>query len=137
MAKKPRNERTQATVATDAVTAQHLADFAEDLGRLLGTAERKATEWLGQRQTIAERLTQVRDKANQLLQDLQAGATTLAAAVRTRRGRPVGSKSKRNPAKVKTSVRKRTGRTFTAAQRKAQGLRMKAYWAKRKSGEKK
>ena len=31
--------------------------FAEDLGRLLGTAQAKARYWLGQRQEIVKRLT--------------------------------------------------------------------------------
>jgi hypothetical protein len=30
--------------------------FAEDLGRLLGTAERKASEWLSQRRSVAAQL---------------------------------------------------------------------------------
>jgi hypothetical protein len=45
-----------------------------------------------------------------------------------RRGRPPGS--------GKRTAKKR-GRTFTAAQRKEQAERMRAYWAKRKRASKK
>ena len=106
-----------------------LAGFAEDLGRILGTAENKARGWLDQRKSIAGQLAQVRDKADQLLRELTGGAANMAVAVtRSRRGRPPGSGKK--------AVKKR-GRTFTAAQREEQGRRMKAFWAaKRKTAKK-
>src|SRR6476659_5363960 len=44
--------------------------FAEDLGRLLGTARAKADSWLSQRQAIAKELEQIRDAATKLLTDL-------------------------------------------------------------------
>ena len=102
-----------------------LETFAEDLGRVLGTAENKARSWLSQRKDIAKQLTAVRDKADELLRELSGGAARMAAAVnQARRGRPPGSKN----------VGKKTGRRkFTAAQRKEQAARMKAYWAKRKA----
>jgi len=34
-----------------------LGDFAEDVGRLLGTTERKASEWLSQRTVVATKTT--------------------------------------------------------------------------------
>ena len=49
---------------------QSVETFAEDLGRLLGTAERKATEWLSQREEVARQLTELRNKATQLLSQL-------------------------------------------------------------------
>ena len=102
---------------------QVLGDFAEDLGRFLGTAEHKARGWLDQRKSIASQLSQVRDKADQLLRELTGGAASMALTVtRSRRNRPLGSGKKA----------KRQGRTFTAAQRKQQAERMRAYWAKRK-----
>jgi hypothetical protein len=106
-----------------------LGDFAEDLGRVLGSARNKAESWMSQRTTIAEQLAKVRDTADKLLRDLTGRAANRAVAIgnarRTRRGRPPGSKNK-------TAAKKR-GRTFTAAQRKAQGERMRAYWAGRKA----
>jgi hypothetical protein len=102
-----------------------LGDFAEDLGRVLGTAQNKAEGWLGQRKTIAAQLTKVRETADTLLRQLSAGAADIVAvglAGAKRRGRPSGSKNT-----------KKRGRTFTAAQRKEQAERMRAYWAKRKA----
>ena len=37
-------------------TEQKIEDFAEDLGRMLGSARAKAEGWLGQRQAIAKHL---------------------------------------------------------------------------------
>jgi len=45
-------------------------EFAEDLGKLLGTAQVKAQGWLGQRTQIAKALEDVRDTASRLLADL-------------------------------------------------------------------
>lgn len=118
-------------------TAEERAlDFAEDLGRLLGTAEKRANDWLQQRGEVARQLTQLRDKATQLLERL--GVADSAALRRGRRaGRPAGSG---NAAAVspggggtKTS---RTRRGMTAAQRKAVGERMRKYWAARRKAEK-
>ena len=65
-----------------------LLDLAEDLGRLLGTAENRVTGWLGDRQAIATQLTRIRDTANTYLRELTAGGAALAAAVE--RGRRAG-----------------------------------------------
>src|SRR5882762_1745063 len=84
-----------------------IGGFAEDLGRLLGTARSKAEGWLGQRQAIAEQLTQLRDEATNLLNQL--GQQAAVAGRRGRRvagavvaglqkrgpGRPAGSKNKK------------------------------------------
>src|SRR5688572_10711965 len=101
--------------------SSNLESFAEDLGKVLGSAENKARDWLSQRKDIAKQLTAVRDKADELLRELTGGAARMAAAVnQARRGRPPGSKN----------VVKKTGRRkFTAAQRKEQAARMKAYWS--------
>jgi hypothetical protein len=44
--------------------------FAEDLGRLLGSARVKANSWLMQRREIAKHLTDIRDTASNLLTQL-------------------------------------------------------------------
>ena len=89
-----------------------LETFAEDLGKLLGSAENKARGWLDQRKSIAKQLTSVRDKADELLRELTGGAAKMAAAVnQARRGRPPGSKN------TKPAVKKR--RKMSAAARKA------------------
>ena len=82
MAKKQGKAKTPIT--------DNVMDWAEDLGRLLGTAETKAKGWLQQRQDVAKSLEQIRDTANSLLSELQGTATKAADAVR-RRGRPPAS----------------------------------------------
>ena len=62
-----------------------LLDLAENLGRLVGTAEHKATTLLGGREEIARQLTQIRDACNSYLQELSSGGAAFADAVR--RGR--------------------------------------------------
>lgn len=67
---------------------QKVMDFAEDLGTLLGTAEKKAAEWMSQRQSIEAQLIQIRDTASALLKKIAAGGTEVAEAVK--RGRQQG-----------------------------------------------
>jgi hypothetical protein len=55
--------------------AAGIEGFAEDLGRLLGTAQSKAEGWIGQRQTIARQLEQIRDTASGLLSQLSSHAS--------------------------------------------------------------
>jgi hypothetical protein len=111
--------------------AQSLGDFAEDLGRYLGTAENKARGWLDQRKAIIAQLSQLREKTDGLLRELTEGGSNVIATVRLtkRRGRPPGSGNK--------TAGKRKGRTFTAAQRKEQAERMRAFWAARRKAVKK
>jgi hypothetical protein len=66
-----------------------LADFAEDLGRLLGSAERKATTWLDQRKAVGDQLAAIRDKASELLSQLGVSGSTSTPAAR--RGRRTGA----------------------------------------------
>jgi hypothetical protein len=51
-------------------TEAQVEAFAEDLGRLLGTARAKADSWLNQRQEIVKHLTGIRDTASNLLTQL-------------------------------------------------------------------
>ena len=62
-----------------------LMDLAENLGRLVGTAEYKATTLLGGREEIARQLTQIRDTCNSYLHELTSGGAAIADAVK--RGR--------------------------------------------------
>jgi hypothetical protein len=81
-------------------------DLAEDIGALLGTAERKATTWLEQRTALTQQLTQLRDRADSLLRDLAGSGAELAAAVaRGRRGGKKASQARR----VKINVKERKG----------------------------
>jgi hypothetical protein len=86
-----------------------IGGFAEDLGRILGQARNKAEGWLGQRQAIVKQLTQLRDEATNLLNQLgqqaavagrrgRRAANAMVAAVQKRGpGRPAGSKNKGRP----------------------------------------
>ncbi len=77
---------------------QTLVDLAEDLGRLLGTAEQKATMWMGDRQEIATRLTEIRDTCNSYLQELTGGGAALADALqRGRRAETPAADTKTEP----------------------------------------
>jgi hypothetical protein len=126
-------------------TEQVLMDFAEDLGTLLGTAEKKAHAWLDQRATITEQLTQLRNKADELLHKLGGSGGHLPGPFGKRRGRPPGSANRavedetgQRPGRPRASVGStvaeaaRKGRTFTAAQRRAAADRMRKYWAERR-----
>ena len=112
--------------------------FAEDLGRLLGTAERKANEWISQRKTVVTQLTELRDKANVLLERLGDDAPfpwKSGGQMRRRKpGRPAGTTKTTQAATVgaDAGARKPGRRKFTAAQRKEAAERMRKYWAARK-----
>jgi hypothetical protein len=110
-------------------------DFAEDLGRLLGTTQKKAEQWLGQRQALTERLTQIRDAASGYLEQL-TGSGKLASR------RPIGRAGAGGRARgidvgglaaEPAGTRKRKG--MSPAQRKAVGERMKKYWAARRKSQ--
>jgi len=79
-----------------------LIDLAENLGRLVGTAEQKATSWFGRREEIAAQLTQIRDTCNTYLRDLADGGAALADAVR--RGRREGAPASKSEAETSKSA---------------------------------
>ena len=110
-------------------TEHKIEEFAEDLGKLLGTARAKAEDWLGQRQHITKLLTDVRDTASHLLQQLGNSAVGLTR----RRGRPAGSG--RSAGRPKGSVRKR--RTMSAAARAKISAAQKKRWAAVRAAQKK
>jgi hypothetical protein len=112
-----------------------LEGFAEDLGKLLGSARARAEGWLGQREKIASQLAEIRDTASTLLQQMTGGAAAMAAAVRgRRRGRPPGST---NRAQAGTPGRKGTRRRKMSAEaRKRISDAQKKRWAKQKAATK-
>ena len=119
-------------------TQQKIEDFAEDLGKMLGSARAKAEGWLGQRQAIVRNLTELRDTASQLLSELGQKAERAV-----RRGRKAGRAAaaqvgaiKRGPGRPPGSGRKKK-RTMSAAARAAISRAQKARWAKWKAGVKK
>jgi hypothetical protein len=119
-----------------------IGGFAEDLGRILGQARNKADSWLGQRHAIVKQLTQLRDEASSLLNQL--GDRAADAGKRGRRvadsfvegyqkrgpGRPKGSKNRKG-----IIIGKRRRRKMSKAARAKISAAQKARWAKQKAGK--
>jgi hypothetical protein len=133
MAKK---SSRQQSARQDTTASRAVVDFAEDLGRLLGTARAKASNWLNQRQNVIDELTELRDTANQLLNDLVGGATPRGRAQRgTTRGRPVTAERAAAQAAAPSSARKGRRRKMSAAARREVSQRMRRYWAARRKAK--
>ena len=114
--------------------AEHkIEEFAEDLGRLLGTARAKAEGWIGQRQTVAKHLEDIRDTATELLKKLGGSwgsSTPDGDSDGTRRtGRPRNGAAAEQSDVVTGGPKKRT---MSAAARKAISDAQKARWARQK-----
>ena len=121
---------------TGSTTKQKIEDFAEDLGKLLGSARSKAESWLSQRKAIVKHLSEVRDAASGVLAQLGH-----EAAVAGRRGQRAvkaitAGIHKRAPARPKRSMRKKK-RTMSAEARKAISEAQKRRWAIQRAGAKK
>ena len=101
MAKKS----TAADRAARTRTETQIMSFAEDLGRILGTTQAKATQWLQQRRDIAKQLSQVRDTAERLLQDLIGSGVKPAAERRARK--QTAAKRPRRRRRMSAEARKR------------------------------
>jgi hypothetical protein len=111
-------------------TGQQIEDFAEDLGRLLGTAQAKAEGWLSQRKQIVDTLVGIRDTTTRLLADLGHEAQML---VRKPRHEPHAMAMADDY--VSTSPVKRKRRTLSAAARAAISAAQKRRWAKVRAGK--
>jgi hypothetical protein len=124
------SEELPAGVALASAAESKLENFAEDLGRLLGTTQGKAENWLGQRKQIAAQLVQIRDTATDLLSQLTgsdakpavAASNGKSAAARRRVGR------RRKPGPKKRTMSPEARAKISAAQR--------ARWAKQKRAAK-
>lgn len=128
MAKKGSRQGT--TRQRNVSASKTMVDFAEDLGRLLGTAQAKASNWLNQRKNVIDELTQLRDTANQLLNDLSGSG---AAAMRgARRGARKASNGTTAQPATTTGARKGGRRKMSAAARREVSQRMRRYWAARR-----
>jgi hypothetical protein len=90
---KPAGAGTESEeTASQAPSQDVLGDFAADLGKFLGGVQTRASSWLQQRKDIADQLTQIRDTANQYLQQLGTeGSHLVERFEKARRGRPPGS----------------------------------------------
>jgi hypothetical protein len=138
----PENDAPNAQVADTVPSSSPdvLGDFAEDLGKLLGSVQNRATTWIQQRKDITDQLTQIRDTANQYLRQLGAeGAHLVQRFERARRGRRPASGASAPPpagsseAPAPGSARKRT---MSAEARARIGEAQRRRWAKlrRKKG---
>jgi len=122
--------------------ADALGDFAEDLGRFLGGVQNRASTWLDQRRAIAEQLTQIRDTANQYLQQLGTeGAHLMQRFEKARRGRPPGNKKATRAAaagspapEVAVQDEARPKRTMSAEARARIAAAQRKRWAKVRRG---
>ena len=118
-------KRTRRTPINNSATPDSKIEaFAEDLGRLLGTARAKADSWLGQRQLIAKHLTDIRDTASHLL-------TQLGDQAKAIRGRKAAADVQYAPAPVSRKKR----RKMSAKARAAISAAQKARWARQKAGK--
>src|SRR3954447_4485221 len=130
MAKRARSGNVSEQPAGVAQMAEEkFEDFAEDLGRLLGTARVKAEGWLDQRKAIAEHLTGLRDTANQLLAQLGIGTGTSTGGRRP--GRPRKPVADDGTSSVAVG-RKRKKRVMSAEARAKISAAQRARWAKQK-----
>ena len=129
-------QSTETSAAGEESQAGALGDFAEDLGRILGSAQRKASTWLSQRTTILEQLTNVRDTASQLIQQLTGGEGKgdgrRGAARRGRRPGGGAQQTPSAPAEAGQTGQKR--RTMSAEARRRISEAQKARWAAQRSG---
>ena len=118
--------------STIAATEHKIEEFAEDLGKMLGHARRKAEGWLGQREAIVKNLTQLRDEVTKLLSQLGHDAGTAATrGVRILRGRPLAARALVVNKLREAPVRKR--RKMSKAARAKISAAQKARWAKLKA----
>ena len=102
-------------------TEQRIEAFAEDLGRLLGTARAKADSWLNQREQIAKQLGEIRDTATKLLTEMGHQAQTVVRGARKQ-------KAQYAPAPVSRKRRRKMSAAARAKIAAAQRLR----WARQK-----
>jgi hypothetical protein len=121
-----------------AVAEHRLEEFAEDLGKMLGHARTKAEGWMGQRRAIVKNLTELRDEASKLLNQLghdaavagRRGRKVVGAAVAgisPGAGRSAGSKN------AIIIVGGKTRRKMSAKARAAISAAQKKRWAKQKA----
>jgi hypothetical protein len=125
------SQGTPSDSTTTTTTSQgSLEDFAEDLGRLLGQAQNKADNWLGQRKAIADHLVGVRDTANRLLSQLGIGDAPA-------RGRqPRSEAGEIQPAPL-SKMQRRKRRTMSTEAREKIAAAQRARWAKWKKANSK
>src|SRR5262245_15675821 len=121
-----------------------IGGFAEDLGRILGQARNKADTWLGERQAIVKQLTQLRDEASSLLNQLGHQAAVVGQRGRRVADSFVAGYQKRGPGRPKGSKNrkaiiivggKRKQRRMSKEARAKISAAQKKRWAKQKASK--
>lgn len=124
------------SVPPEAPVPDVLGDFAADLGKFLGTVQNRASSWLQQRKDITAQLTQIRDTANQYLQQLGTeGARVTERFQKVRRGRPPGSKNAKragSPAPDAAVAPERPKRTMSPEARERIAAAQRKRWARQR-----
>ncbi len=119
----------RAGAGTKDAEGEVLAKIAEDVGRLVGTTERKASEWMRERKNLVNRLTRVRDGAAWLLAELEnKGASAVDAvgsAIRRPQSAPKG-KTKAGARHKPVDAETRAQRLVVEKQRSKQAAHTKA-----------
>lgn len=147
MAKRARGQESSSNLEEQTggmsavAAAEHkIEEFAEDLGRLLGTARAKAEGWIGQRQTVARHLEEIRDTAAELLKKLGSGSwlpSPRAAGPDATRPQGRRPQAEAVAAVAEVAAPEPRKRTMSAAARQAISDAQKARWARQKKAAKK
>jgi hypothetical protein len=106
-----------------------LVKIAQDVGRLVGTTERKAGEWVRERQELVDRLTRMRDGAARLLAELESNGASAVSAIgdAIRRKRPPARKRRKNASRHKPiDAATRKERLASETRRSKQATHVKA-----------
>ena len=115
-------------------TGTRIEGFAEDFGKVLGTARARAEGWIRRRQEIVRHLTDLRDTASKLLAALGHEAERTVG-----REHPAGPRrmeaARRGPGRPPGSRRKKP--TMSAEARKAISDAQKKRWAAQRTRMKK
>jgi len=130
MARRTSSPRTGA-----ARSAEHRIEaFAEDLGRLLGTARARAEGWLGQRETIAKHLADIRDTASGLLDQLTGRSSN--GRRKGRGGRRAAAQTDAADTAATPRKRRRRRRKLSADARERIAEAQRRRWAKHRAAQK-
>ena len=120
------------SAAATATTEERLGDFAEDLGRFLGSTQAKASAWLDQRKKLLDSLVKVRDTASHYIEQL--GGPTAARRAPGRPRGPQAAAAAGAAGRTKTATGKKK-RTMSAEARAKIGAAQRARWARQRKGQ--
>lgn len=113
-----------------------IEEVVQDLGKMLGDAQRKAEDWMANRQSVAKELSDIRDTAARLISQLVGNGA--AATKAARRGRPAGSRNRATATVAEPGRPSRLKKRTMSAEGKASiAAAQKARWAKVRAGKKK